>query len=56
MDFLKKHWPWLVSAIAGAVTFIDPSVQYFAGQHAQYTTLILTIWTVALHWAKSPRS
>jgi len=55
MDFVKKHWPWFLTFAAGFVTFLDPSVQTFAGQHSQYSTLIITIWSIFLAWSKSPK-
>lgn len=56
MTWMKKHWPWLLTAAAGLVTFIDPSVQAYAGAHSQSASIVLTLWGIALHWAKSPRS
>jgi hypothetical protein len=55
MTWVKKHWPWLTTLAAGAIVFLDPSVQSYAGAHGAAATAITTLWGVALAWAKSPR-
>jgi hypothetical protein len=55
MTWVKKHWPWLTTLAAGAIVFLDPSVQSYAGAHGAASTAITTLWGVALAWARSPR-
>ncbi len=55
MQWIKKHWGWLASLGAGAVVFLDPSMQHYATVHPQYSAVIGTLWSVAMVWAKSPR-
>lgn len=54
MNVLKKHWPWALSVLGGLVAFLDPSVRQYAGDHAQYTTTIITLWSVLSHLLQSP--
>ncbi len=55
MNKIKAWWPSIVTVLTGAVLFIDPSVQHYAGDHPQYATAIGTLWGVFLHWAQSPK-
>lgn len=55
MTWIKKHWPWMLTGAAGLIMFLDPSVQAYAGAHKDAGIIVATLWSIALHWAKSPR-
>ena len=56
MQILKRYWPSIATAAAGLLTFLTPSVQAYAAQHAAYSVPLLTVWGVVLHHLPSPRA
>jgi hypothetical protein len=55
MNFLKTHYAWISSAIAGVILFETPSVNSYFAAHPQAGVVGATLWAVATAWAKSPR-
>jgi hypothetical protein len=54
-SWTARMWPTLLTLGAGAVAFLSPSVQAYAGAHPSLSVPILTVWGIALHWATSPK-
>lgn len=51
--WVLTHLAWFV---AGIILLIDPKhIDEFAAQHAQWSALILAIWTALVGWASKPR-
>ena len=56
MNFLKSHWVWIATALAGAISALTPMVTQFVSAHPQYSVTVMALWGVATAWAKSPKS
>lgn len=55
MEFIKRHWLFFAHVGAGALIFLDPSVQHWIGAHPAYSGSAF-LWAEVMRWAQSPRT
>jgi len=56
LEFIKKHWPLVLHALALGLIFLDPSVQVFFKDHPEYAPVGMVLWAEGMRWLKSPRN